>query len=107
MVDAAVYTLFGPKLAAFVVSAMIAVRLLACADANCSAPPLASVGASGPRGFGRDASVAFAPAASPAEPPAMLVSLLDLGGKDEPQFMTARLAAFRFNRSAPTALTRL
>lgn len=31
MVDAAVYTLFGPKTAAFVVSSMIAVRLLACA----------------------------------------------------------------------------
>ena len=31
MVDAAVYTLFGPKTAAFVVSCMIAVRLLACA----------------------------------------------------------------------------
>lgn len=31
MVDAAVYTVFGPKTAAFVVSSMIAVRLLACA----------------------------------------------------------------------------
>ena len=37
MVDAAVYTLFGPKTAAFVVSCMIAVRLLACQAAWCGA----------------------------------------------------------------------
>ena len=62
-------------------------RLLSCSDANCSAPQV-STGARGAAGFGRDASVAFAPGA-------LLVTLLDLLGADSPSRMAARLAVFR------------
>ena len=62
-------------------------RLLSCADANCTAPHV-STGARGAAGFGRDASVAFAPGA-------LLVTLLDLQGADSPLRMAARLAVFR------------
>ena len=62
-------------------------RLLSCPDANCTAPHV-STGARGGAGFGRDASVAFAPGA-------LLVTLLDLQGADSPLRMAARLAVFR------------
>ena len=62
-------------------------RLLSCPDANCTAPRV-STGARGAAGFGRDASVAFAPGA-------LLVTLLDLQGADSPLRMAARLAVFR------------
>ena len=62
-------------------------RLLSCPDANCTAPRV-STGARGGAGFGRDASVAFAPGA-------LLVTLLDLQGTDSPLRMAARLAVFR------------
>jgi len=62
-------------------------RLLSCPDANCTAPRV-STGARGGAGFGRDASVAFAPGA-------LLVTLLDLQGADSPLRMAARLAVFR------------
>jgi hypothetical protein len=50
-----------------------------------------SVLASGAPGFGRDASVAFAAGSAGAT---MLVSFLDLQGKDTPAAMVARLAVF-------------
>jgi len=62
-------------------------RLLSCPDANCTVPRV-STGARGAAGFGRDASVAFAPGA-------LLVTLLDLQGADSPLRMAARLAVFR------------
>ena len=59
-------------------------KLLACADAACSSAAVSEL-ASGAAGFGRDASLARAHDGS------LLVSFLDLMGKDDPGAMVARL----------------
>ena len=63
-------------------------RLLTCPDANCTHPAVVTA-ASGRAGFGRDAAIAFTRGA-------MLITFLDLQGKDSPTEMAARIASFRW-----------
>ena len=66
-------------------------KLLACADARCSNATVAEL-SRGPKGYGRDCSMSMSGES-------LLVSFLDLQGKDEPDAMVARLGVFR--RAAP------
>ena len=70
-------------------------KLLACANPACSERELVTA-ASGKRGFGRDASIAFTPGW-------MFVTFLDLQGEDSVKRMVARIASFTLTRSEHTA----